>query len=162
MTKHPAAFIRQDSSGPWGFWCLSEQQKKQNPSLPPSLPFFGMTSTCPCWSGNLKCHRVWCASLKMSEIQRLVVHRSAKGWREIKGESRTVLSERKFRWCWHFWLSKSTFWLQIHFSIKRPRLAQHILFCSRKCKCKNKFAMFFYVSVQHGNDFYSVSALQKH
>ena len=82
---------------------------------------FPMTLLCPCRSGNMKCHRVLCACLKMSEIQQLVTHRSARGWWEIKGDSKTILLkitktilQRVFRWCWHFWLSKATFWHEIH------------------------------------------------
>lgn len=52
---------------------------------------FQMTLLCPCRSGNMKCHRVLCACLKMSEIQQLVTHGSARGWWDIKGDSKTIL-----------------------------------------------------------------------
>lgn len=113
------------------------------------LPSFQMTSPCPCRGGNMKCHRVGCASLKMSEKQQLVVRGSARGRWQIKGESGTILLKITktslqrvfFRWCWHFWLSKGTFWQEIRFGIKTLQLAQHILFSSQKCKCQSCFVI---------------------
>lgn len=70
----------------------------------------------------MKCHKVWRACLKMSQIWKLVVHGSEKGCSEIREESgKTLLkfaTSKSFCVVLTFLVIKGPFWLEIQFGIE--------------------------------------------
>lgn len=120
-----------------------------------ALLSFQMTLTHPCRSGNMKCHRVWCASLKMSAIQRIVVHASARGWWEIKGESRTILLKRTKTSLQRVFRDVLTFLpFKRHLLARNPFWNKNSSIGATYFVLKPKMQMpkqFCYFSVQHGN-----------
>lgn len=115
---------------------------------------FQMTFPCPCWSGLWNV-TVWCACLKMSEIQQLVVHGSTRGWWEIKGASRTVLLkitktslQRVFRVVLTFLAFKRHFLPRNPFLNKNPSTGATYFVLKPKMQMPKQFC---YFSVQHGN-----------
>lgn len=124
---------------------------------------FQSTLPCLCRSGNMKCQKVCCACLKMSEIQHLVVQGSARGWREIKGESRAILLKITTTS-----LQRVFFVMLTFLALKRCFLAGNPCWNKNSSSGATYFVLkpkmqmpkqFCYFSAQHGNvlPLYSVS-----